>query len=316
MVNKQGNKEKNFISAVVYLRNDEEYVTDFIQKLYGQLHTNFEKFEIICVNDASADQTVAKVKKIAEGIEGTTVTILNMSFYHGLELSMNAGVDLAIGDFVFEFDKMDTDCMEETLKKVYNKSLEGYDIVSASPKGKQKLTSRLFYSIFNRFTNNQYKLRTDSFRMLSRRAINRITAMTKTIPYRKAVYANCGLSCATVEFTATNAGKKAKETHDSGQRSGLAVDALILFTDVAYKFSIGMTVTMMVIAAIMAGYAVIIYLLGNPVAGWTTTIGFLSFAFFALFGILTIVVKYLSILVDLIFKKKNYTFESIEKITK
>ena len=36
--------------------------------------------------------------------QDTTITILNMSFFHGVEAAMNAGVDLAIGDFVFEFD--------------------------------------------------------------------------------------------------------------------------------------------------------------------------------------------------------------------
>lgn len=315
-MNNEYNKEKNFISAVVYVRNDEKEIAGFLKCLYAELEHSFEKFEIICVNDASTDKSVEEIKHAAETVENTTVTILQMSFFHGLELSMNAGVDLAIGDFVFEFDKLDQGSVQRAMKQVYDKSLEGYDIVSAAPKGKQKFTSNIFYLIFNRFTKNQYKLRTDSFRLLSRRAINRITAMTKTIPYRKAVYANCGLSCGTVEFQSAGYDKKIKEAHYNRQRRGLAVDAFILFTDVAYRLSVGFTLTMMVITAFMAAYAVIIYLLGNPVAGWTTTIGFLSFAFFSLFGILTVIVKYLSILVDLIFKKQNFTFESIEKITK
>ena len=42
----------------------------------------------------------------------------------------------------------------------------------------------------------------------------------------------------------------------------------------------------------------------------------LSVAFFALFGILTVIIKYLQLLVDLVFKRKQYNFESIEKLTK
>ncbi len=34
----------------------------------------------------------------------TSISVINMSYFHGLELSMNAGMDMAIGDFVFEFD--------------------------------------------------------------------------------------------------------------------------------------------------------------------------------------------------------------------
>lgn len=43
---------------------------------------------------------------------------------------------------------------------------------------------------------------------------------------------------------------------------------------------------------------------------------FLSFSFFGLFGILTIVIKYLQIIVNLVFQRKRYTFNSIEKLTK
>ncbi|MDK2868670.1 MAG: polyisoprenyl-phosphate glycosyltransferase, partial [Clostridiales bacterium] len=52
------------------------------------------------------------------------------------------------------------------------------------------------------------------------------------------------------------------------------------------------------------------------VEGWTPTILFLSFAFFGVFGILAIVIKYLSIIVELIFKKRQYVYESIQKISK
>ena len=62
-------------------------------------------------------------------------------------------------------------------------------------------------------------------------------------------------------------------------------------------------------------YTVIIYAMAHPVAGWTTTLLFLSVAFFSLFGILTVVIKYLQILVDLVFRRKRYSYESIQKFS-
>lgn len=73
---------------------------------------------------------------------------------------------------------------------------------------------------------------------------------------------------------------------------------------------------MMVVSVFMVLYSVVVYLTANPVVGWTTTILFLSVAFFGLFGILTIIIKYLQLLVDLVFKRKQYSFENIEKLTK
>lgn len=42
----------------------------------------------------------------------------------------------------------------------------------------------------------------------------------------------------------------------------------------------------------------------------------LTLGFAGLFAVLTIIIKYLSLLVDLVFKKQNYLIESIEKIQK
>lgn len=75
-----------------------------------------------------------------------------------------------------------------------------------------------------------------------------------------------------------------------------------------------MTVVMMLISVFMIVYSLVMYVVIHPVEGWTTTILFLSVAFFGLFGILTIIIKYLQLLMDLVFKRKHYSFESVEKL--
>ena len=94
------------------------------------------------------------------------------------------------------------------------------------------------------------------------------------------------------------------------------MDSLILFTNVGYSFAKSMTMIMILAALFTALYSVIIYLVGTPVAGWTTTLIFLSFSFFGLFGILTIIIKYLQLILNLVFSRKPFSFESVEKLTK
>lgn len=310
------NKEQNFISAVIYVHNAVDRIEQFLETIMEVLEGSFAKSEIICVNDFSDDDSVDVIKKVSKRAKYTTVSILNMSSFHGLETAMNAGMDLAIGDFVLEFDTTIQDFDKEEILRVYQKALEGYDIVSASPDKKQRLTSSLFYYVFDKFTVSSYKFSTESFRILSRRVINRISSMNKSVPYRKAVYANCGLKTANVKYKTVSVSTGKVSRAERKYRRGLAVDTLILFTEVGYHFSMAMTALMMLVAVFMAVYAVVIYLLSKPVAGWTTTILFLSLAFFGLFGILTIIIKYLQILVNLVFKRKRYSFESIEKLTK
>lgn len=312
------NKEKNFMSAVIYVHNSENRIEEFLEMVLRTLENNFDHSEIICVNDCSEDDSAEKIKQVGKKAKKASVSILNMSYFHGLERAMNAGLDLAIGDFVFEFDHTEADFGQEEIMDIYKRSLEGYDIVCAVPDKKEKFTSKCFYKIFGWFADLPCEMNTESFRVLSRRVINRVSSMNKTVPYRKAVYANSGLRAGLIKYKSCG-GKKGqgiKDKKEKRYRVRLAVDAMILFTEAGYRFSIGMTALMMAMSVFMLGYSLVTYLASHPVAGWTTTVLFLSVVFFGLFGILTVIVKYLQLIVELVFKRKRYTFESIEKITK
>ena len=310
------NKEQNFVSAVIYVHNAEDRIERFLDMVMEVMEQNFEHSEIICVNDSSEDGSLSIIRRVSKAAEKTSISVVNMSYYPGLELAMDAGMDLAIGDFVFEFDNTVADFDSSVIMEIYRHSLEGYDIVSASPNRKERLSSRLFYRIFAKFAAVSYRMNTESFRVLSRRVINRVSSMNKTAPYRKALYANCGLKTDCIRYEVTGNRSKARDRKEQRYRMDLAADALILFTEVGYRFSMTMTVVMMLMSIFMTVYSLVTYFVIHPVEGWTTTVLFLSVAFFGLFGILTIIVKYLQLLVDMVFKRKHYSFESIEKLTK
>src|SRR5699024_8609507 len=124
------NKEKNFVSAVIYVYKAEDRIEEFLRTVIRTFEKHFENSEIICVDDCSTDKSIDIIKKIGqEPSTFTNITIVNLSYYHGLERAMNAGVELAIGDFVFEFDSTILDFDPEEIMTVYWHSLKGYDIV-------------------------------------------------------------------------------------------------------------------------------------------------------------------------------------------
>lgn len=310
------NKEKNFISAVIYVHNNELQIKDFLRTVSTVLEQNFEKSEVICVNDFSDDNSVAKIKEVSKEFSKTCISILNMSYFHGVEVAMTAGVDLAIGDFVFEFDSTILDFEKEEIMNVYHKSLEGFDLVSASPNKTKRKSSRLFYSVFNHFSGLNYKMTTERFRILSRRVINRISAMNKTMPYRKPVYAACGLKSSNLVYKVTANIQEKEDSFIKNYRKLLAEDSFIIFTDLGYRISRMITSFLLFFTVGVGVYSFIYKIIRNPVPGWTSTILFLSVSMFFMFLILTIILKYLQILVNLVFKKTRYNFESIEKLTK
>ena len=305
------NEEKNYISAIVYVHNHEKIIKEFLKKIDEGLQS-FSYYEIIIVNDVSCDKSIDIIHDIVPSLRTTAITIINMGFFHGLESSMRAGVDLSIGDFVYEFDDLTLSYDKNLIFKLYEKSLQGYDIVSESNKNSHK-GSKLFYKIFNRFSNYTYKLKSESFMIISRRWINRVKSMNISIPYRKAVYANCGLKSETIYYEANV--KRINDHNQLKMRKSLAVDSLLLFTNFGYKISVFLTMIMMLVTILVTLYTVYIFVEREPVQGWVSTMLFLSFSFFSVFLIFTILIKYATLITDLLFKKEEYVIKSIEKIT-
>lgn len=302
-------KEKNFVSAVVYLRDEEKTAVPFLSELDAQLSAHFDQYEIVAVNDSSRDDTVNLVRDYAKANLNKPLTIVHMSLQQGLELCMNAGLDMAIGDFVYEFDSTVMQYDSGLIWQAYQKALEGNDVVSVCP-SRSKGSSKLFYKVFNAFHRSPYKLHTEAFHLVSRRAINRVHAVSGDLPYRKAAYAASGLRVAEITFEGTAASQQ-------NQRFGLAVDSLALYTDAGYKISLGVACFMMVLTLCELAYTLYMFFgRGGVMEGWTTTMFVLTMGFAGVFAVLAMVLKYLSLLVDLVFKHQKYLVENIEKIQK
>lgn len=307
-------KEKIFVSAVVYLFNEGSFIKSYLRGLEDFLKLNFEKYEIIVVNDASTDQSAQEVKSYVSSQDDAKITMVTMGYHQGMEISMAAGVDMAIGDFVYELEFTNSDYDWHLLMDVYRHLLKGYDIVSARGNVGDKVTpSRVFYQIMNRYANLQYPLTSGgSFRIVSRRAINRIHSLAIRVPYRKVAYANCGLKCDTLVYEPI---KKVKLKRSSVRnRLELATNSMVLFTDVAFRFTLWFAVIMILFSLGIAVYSVCSLLIDKIVETWA--IGML-FAGIALSGILislSFIIRYLSTLVRLNFLKRDNVIESIEKL--
>lgn len=306
-------KEKNFISAVVYVHNAEDMIEYFLNTLNTYLSNTFLKYEIICVNDGSADNSVSVIRKFADTEKDGMVSILNMSYFQGMEMAMNAGVDLAIGDFVYEFDTTVISYPLKLMRDLYDRCLQGYDIVAACPKSSGHPISDVFYRLYNGATGSHNKIRTEAFRILSRRAINRVQSMSKTLPYRKAVYANCGLQTDAILYAQSVKIPPAKLEERDMQKE-TAIDALILYTNIAYRFAFSFSALMIIITLAVAVYTVTIYMTSKPIQGWTTTMSVLAFGFFGVSCLMTILIKYASLILRTVFTKQKYVIESIEKL--
>lgn len=257
-------KEKNYVSAVVYLGDDRDSVRPFLQVLCTSLSSRFGQYELILVDDASRDGSVDEARDFLKNLDmAPAVSMIHMSIKQGIELAMNAGLDMAIGDFVWEFDSMRMPYPSEMILQAYDTSLAGSDIVAVSPSKNRNFLSNVFYKLFNSSSNSKYPLQTQVFRLLSRRAINRVRSITRSMPYRKAAYAASGLKMETLAFAAP-AGPVAQPLSLAH-----AVDSLALYTGIASRIAIGIALLMLCLMLAAVVYTLVVFFGGaqSPAPG-------------------------------------------------
>lgn len=310
-------KEMNFVSAVIYTGSRTKDVSRFLKTIDTVLSSHFLKYEIICVNDCADKFLLEEIKRIKQERSIGAFTVVNMAhgrgaLGQGLEKSMVAGRDIAIGDYVFEFDSTVMDYEEHMIMDAYYMTTQGYDIVSISAdNGGGRLGSRIFYKLYNHYSNTPYKVGSESLRVLSRRAINRVEAYGKTMPYRKAAYAFSGLELANLKYHPKMNGRKAYDI----ARWDTASDAIVLFTNLAYKLSLFFSAVMAILMFFFGIYVIWAYFgVNKPIEGWAPLMGMMCLGFLAIFVLLTVVFKYLDVLVRLEFEKKQYIVSSVEKL--
>lgn len=307
-------KEYKFISAVIYIHNEQKYIQNFIEMLYEYLKEHFYKFEIICVDDASRDNSIRKIQSLVKEKELINVSLISMDIYQGREAGMEAGVDLSIGDYVYELEWIDISDLEQyrsRLWEAFTLATKGYDIVSCLSDGPKSFASAIFYKIYNDSNFNYTPLVPERFRIVTRRAINRVSRMNKSIVYRKALYANCGLKGIVLRKEG-RADFKPKEKDVQKNKSKLGMNVLLVYTGaiprVIKAFSILLAVNM--VCSIV--YSIFDFLILNSTRGFVWT--GVSFVGLILGGMGYLVSKYLEIILELVLKNEKYVVGSVDKL--
>lgn len=309
-------KENNFISVVLYYHNVEHSILhSFSDKLYNGLLQHFKNYEIVIANDSSDDVGLdILISALNHYVEHNTITVINFPEYVGIETAMLAGDDLTIGDYIYEFDNLNMDFNQDFLSEMYQITLQGNDIVSAGPvEPDVSLFSKTFYKVYNRGVSANQQLTTEVLRILSRRAFNRAKSMAKVISYRKAIYAAGGMK----RCHLTDESIRILNKHDKSEvkmRWQLAINSLMLFTNVIQRISFFISCLFLVIVMVITVYIVSVFVLSKPVAGWTPIMMYLSIGFFGVFALFSVILKYLSLILNLIYQKDTYVVESIRKV--
>jgi len=136
------------LSIVVPVYNEEENIAYLYQQLTSVLDPLGRAYEIICVDDGSADHSFELLRELAE--RDTRVKVIRFRRNFGQTAAFSAGFDYAQGEIIITIDA-DLQNDPTAIPRLLDKMEEGYDLVSGWRTNRQDpfLTRRLPSMIAN-----------------------------------------------------------------------------------------------------------------------------------------------------------------------
>ncbi len=195
------------IELVVPCYNEEKCISLFYDRIKEVFSDMPEcSFIITFVDDGSKDHTMHEIKKVVERADVGKVQYISLSRNFGKESAMYAGLSKIVGEYVAVLDadlQHPPELLKEMLDAIEN---EGYDCASArrvSRKGEPMIKStlsRAFYHVINHVTVIDLVPGSTDYRLMKRKVVNAIVAMSESERFTKGIYAWVGFKNKWIEY--------------------------------------------------------------------------------------------------------------------
>jgi polyisoprenyl-phosphate glycosyltransferase len=284
-------KEKAFVSFVVQVERVTTMELSALERVDQFFASVFQNHEIVIVDNTGEKEPYTLLIKAAQRLSGL-VSVVKLSTQRPVEIAMLAGVDKAIGDYIFQMQALILDFDFTLLEQIFKTCARGTDIVFASPSEKVPATSKLFYALFNRLSHITDSLKTDRIVLASKRALNAVVNTKQRFRYQKALLALSGFSREWVEYQPLK--EQAVTKRSFGRRVQLAVDLFIAYSTVGVRIGFVFSALFLAFSIAIGTFAIYSFVSRqNILSGWTSLMLFLSVSFTGLFFLLGIVSEYL-----------------------
>ena len=185
----------NHLSIVVPVFNDGTSMAALMARLAPVLEATGMAWEVVAVNDGSADDTLACL--LALHAREPRLVVVDLSRNFGKERALSAGLAHAKGDAVVMIDA-DLQHPPETIPALLAHWHEGFEVVYAVREQRMdqgwfpRLLSRLFYAVFDRLSEVPVPRGAGDFRLLDRQVVDVINRMPERTRFMKGIYSWVG----------------------------------------------------------------------------------------------------------------------------
>jgi glycosyltransferase involved in cell wall biosynthesis len=267
-------KPLNLLSIVVPAYNEEKVIDGFNRRLAVVRRALAVPSEVIFVNDGSGDNTLRLLRRLRAG--DPTIGIVDLSRNFGKEIALTAGLDHARGDVVVVIDA-DLQHPPELIPKFIDRWREedadvvyGQRLSRAGESGARKVSARVFYRGINALSDRPIPVDAGDFRLLSRRAVDALSAIRERHRFMKGLFAWIGYRQVPLSYEADPRFAGASKWN-YWKLWNFSIEGITSFSIGPLKVATYIGLLVAILAIIYGFYTVMrTIIFGNPVPGFPT----------------------------------------------
>ena len=287
---------------------------ELYQRLHNTLSSINKNFEIIMVDDGSPLNDWEVITQLAK--KDKRVKGIKLSRNFGQHYAITAGLDFAKGQWVVVMD-CDLQDQPEEIIKLYNKAMEGYDIVVGRRAERKdgivkRLSSKVFWKIYSYFTETKIDGRISNFGIYSTNVIQSIKKLREHT--RSFGLFALWVGFKRIEIDIEHAKRKSgKSSYNFKKMFNLAIDSILSYSQKPLVLFINIGILISLISFIFSIFLIIQhYLLSIPVAGWTS----IMVSIYFLSGVIITCVGVVGVYVGKVYNEvKNRPLYVVESVT-
>ncbi len=234
--NKLTSKKISFVVPVYY---EEDCILQFIKEVEDEMKLINCDFEFVFIDDGSTDNTVKLIKQ--EAVAKKHIKLLELSYNHGKQAAVSAGIKYATGDYLMYMDPDLQDPPKE-ISKFLVEIEKGYDLVFGVREEKKDsfiniIFSKIFWSTLEKFTGLKIPKGLAVMRLFNRKFADRFLLYAEQNRFIEGIFMHIGLKRSVVNISQRErfAGKS---KFNFKRKMALAFDAIFDFSEKPLKAAV------------------------------------------------------------------------------
>ena len=285
---------KKTLAVIAPCFNEEKNIRVFYDRLTKIIKHLDVEYKIHFIDDGSEDSTWEVIKKLKT--EDNNINAIKFSRNFGHQSAISAGIKKAEADYVVFLD-VDLQDPPELIKEMFEKIISSNSNIVYAQRNKsnenfiKKITSSLFYKIFNILSEIKIPERTSDFRIIDRKVLAELKKFSEQNPFYRGIVTWIGFKSEKIIFDRPN-----RIDGSTGwtpkKMINFSIDGLMSFSNFPMRFSFYLSFLMSFIFIFLSTYALYSYLSNNTVPGWTSIFLIVSFFNIIIFFLLGLISEY------------------------